>query len=332
MKIIFFDSDTTVREVFSRELVGHECVFVDGPVTDSALQAHADAEAVSLFVSSSLTKEQMDMLPSLKLVAARSAGVDAIDAAHAKERAITLVRVPKYGQHTVAEFAFALMLALSRRLVEAAREVHEEGMCDPMLFEGFDLNGKTLGVVGTGNIGRAVVSIAQGFGMEVLMNDKFPASDLESANVRYAPFEELLARADIITLHAPYTPENHHLLGAEQFAKCKKGVVIINTARGELIDTAALVESLKSGQVGGAGLDVLEGEHNLKAEAEVVRDCDSLQDLKTMMRDHELMRMPRVIVTPHVAFFSREAYHDILQITAKNIVAFASGTPENVVA
>ena len=166
--------------------------------------------------------------------------------------------------------------------------------------------------------------------MEVLMCDTFPAQDLEGEHAHYAPFDEVIARADIITLHAPYTPENHHMLGADQFAQMKRGVIVINTARGELIDTAALLDALKSGQAGGAGLDVLEGERNLRAEDEVVRTSTSIQDLKTLIREHELMNMPRVIVTPHMAFYSREAYRDILETTAANILAFATGTPQNV--
>ena len=331
MKILFFNSDASVREVFERMLAGHELIFIEGSITDEHLRAHTDAEAVSLFVSSGFSKEQMDLLPNLKLIAARSAGVDNVDCAHAKERGITVVRVPKYGQRTVAEFAFALMLGLSRRIVEAAQQVREDELFDPMTLEGFDLCGKTLGVVGTGNIGRTVVLIAQGFGMEVLMCDKFPANDLESEHAHYVSFDDMLGRADIITLHAPYTPENHHLLGKDQFARCKRGVFIINTARGELIDTEALLEALRSGQVGGAGLDVLEGERNLKAEAEVVRESSSLQDMKILIREHELIRMPRVIITPHMAFYSREAYRDILETTAQNILAFVGGTSQNTV-
>lgn len=331
MKIIFFDSDDTVREVFTTALTGHELTFIDGPVTDDALRAHADAEAISLFVSSMFKKEHMDLLPNLKLIAARSAGVDNVDAVHAKERGIAVVRVPKYGQRTVAEFAFALMLGLSRRLVEASQHVRDGGAYDPMGYTGFDLCGKTLGVVGTGNIGRAVVSIAQGFGMNVLMTDMYPAKDLESAHAHYVSMDELLAGSDIITLHAPYTPENHHLIEKEKIAKMKRGALIINTARGELIDTAALVDALKSGQVGGAGIDVLEGERTLKHTEAEVRASGSAEDMAAYTRDQELMHMPQVILTPHMAFNSHEAYRDILNVTAQNILAFANGAPQNVV-
>lgn len=331
MKVLVFDSDTEVREVLGASLPGHELVNVDAPVSQDILRQHPDAEVVSLFVSSSLKEAEIDLLPQLKIIAARSAGVDNIACAYARGKGITIVRVPKYGQRTVAEFTFALILGLSRRLFDAAFQVREEGNFKTAALEGFDLFGKTLGVIGTGNIGRAVVSIASGFGMEVVMFDVFPAKELEGAHARYVPLDELLAQSDIVTLHVPYTAENYHLLGREQFAKMKHGAFVVNTARGELIDTEALIEALKTGQLGGAGLDVLEEEHFLHDEMQLVKGVESIQELKTLIRDHELLHMPRVIVTPHVAFFSREAYRDILQTTANNIIAFLAGKPDNTV-
>lgn len=331
MKLLVFDSDTEVREVFGSALSGHELVFFDAPLSPEALQQQPDADGVSLFVSSSFPEALIDMLPNLKLIVARSAGVDNIACAYARQKGITIVRVPKYGQRTVAEFTFALILGLSRRLFDAAFQVREEGNFKTAALEGFDLFGKTLGVIGTGNIGRAVVSIAQGFGMQVLMFDVFPAKEIEAEKARYVSMDELLAKSDIVSLHVPYTKENNHLLGAAEFAKMKRGAFVVNTARGELIDTAALVEALKSGQVGGAGLDVLEEERVLHDEVELIQGMESIQDLKTLIRDHELLHMPRVIVTPHVAFFSREAYRDILQTSTRNILAFLAGNPENVV-
>lgn len=330
MKILTFDASPVVREVFADKLPGHELVFFDEPLCDASLQAHADAEVVSMFVASKCTKEQMDMLPNLKMVALRSAGFDNIDLAHAKERGIVIARVPKYGQHTVAEFAIGLMLMLTRKLYQAAHRVHEEKSFSQDGLEGFDVFGKTLGVIGTGNIGRAVVAIAQGLGMEVLMYDMYPAKDLESAHARYVSLEELLPQSDIVTVHVPYMPETHHIVNAERMAQMKRGAYLINTARGELVDTDALVPALKSGQIGAAALDVLEAERNLKAgdtgasiAAETARD---------MAEDHELMGMDNVIVTPHVAFYSKEANKDIQEISAGNIVAFIAGAPINTVA
>ena len=331
MKILVFDADQSARDTFTAGLAGHDIVYIDGSVSPEALKEHADAEVVSLFVASAFTREHMAALSNLKCIAARSTGIDNIDVAAAKERGIVISNVPSYGARTVAEFTFSLLLAISRRLPEAANQVRQEGKFETRVLEGFDLYGKTIGVIGTGAIGKNVVKIAQGFGMKVLMCDKFPAQGLETADAKYVSFDELLAQSDIVTLHVPYFPENHHLLGAEAFAKMKRGAYIINTARGELIDTNALLVALKNGAVAGAGLDVLEGERALKDEMELVMGTESINTLKAVIRDHMLIDMPRVIVTPHIAFFSREAYTEILSTSAKNIANFAAGTPSNIV-
>lgn len=331
MKITVFDTDERVREVFSSVLQGHDVVYVDGPVTKESIAAHAESEVVSVFVSSGCPREIIDNFPKLKLIIARSTGVDHIDCAYAKEKGIAVANVPRYGARTVAEFAFALILTLSRHIFDATRQVKEDGSFRIASFEGFDLFGKTIGVVGTGAIGRSVVQIAGGFGMKVLMMDKFPDQKLESENAKYVPLDELLAQSDIVTLHVPYIPENHHLINADAIAKMKRGALLINTARGELVDTGALLEGLKSGTVGGAGLDVLEGERALKDEMALVRGSESIQDLKAVLRDHILMEMPQVIITPHIAFYSKEAYQEILSVSANNIKSFAEGRPTNLV-
>ncbi|MEN9413632.1 MAG: hypothetical protein RLZZ342_719, partial [Candidatus Parcubacteria bacterium] len=265
------------------------------------------------------------------MISLRSAGFDNVDGAHAKERGVVVCRVPKYGQHTVAEFAFALLLMLSRKTYEASRRVREDGSFSQDGLEGFDLFGKTLGVWGTGNIGRAVVGLGQGFGMRVLMHDMYPAKDLENEHAKYVPLEELLAQSDVISIHVPYMPETHHVFNAARFAQVKQGALIINTARGELIDTMALLAALKSGQVGGAGLDVLEEERMLKAGHEHTGGV-SQEAVEHVAADKELMCMPNVVITPHVAYFSREANKDIQEISAGNITAFLAGTPTNVAA
>lgn len=331
MKILVFDTDPSVREIFDSELPNDEKVYFDTALHIDELSSHADAQALSVFVSSSVTRECLDALPQLKLIATRSTGIDHIDAAYAKEKGITISNVPKYGAHTVAEFAFALILSLSRRLPEAVAQVREEGRFATTEFEGFDLFGKTIGIVGTGAIGRGVVSIARGFGMHVLMYDPFPNESLISDDARYVPFEELLSQADIVTLHVPYTKENHHLLNREKMALMKQDAYVINTARGELVETEALLDALREKRLAGAGLDVLEEERVLKDEMELVKGIESIHELKTLIRDHALIDTPRVIITPHIAFFSREAYHEILSVSVSNIEHFEKGTPQNVV-
>ncbi len=330
MKILVFESDAATREIFDQKLTGNDIIHFDTPISAEALTQHPDAEAISCFVGSQLRAPEMDLVPTLKLIITRSAGFDHIDCAHAKEKGIAVVRVPRYGQHTVAEFAFALMLSLSRRVVDAATRMRETGAFDPKPFEGFDLFGKTLGVVGTGNIGRAVVGIARGFGMHILMHDMYPAADLASDTARYVPLEELLAQSDIVTLHAPYTPENHHLMNADRLAQMKHGAFLINTARGELVDTRALVAALGTGQLAGAALDVLEDERVFKTGG-MMPDASDVDELKTLVYDHELVRNPNVIVTPHMAFNTREAYRDIITISADNVLAFLAGAPVNTV-
>lgn len=331
MKALFFDCDDTVRAVAAEYALPMECVFFDSSVTREALAAHPDAEILSFFVSSVCKKEEIDALSGLKLIVARSTGIDHVDVGYAKEKGIAVVHVPKYGAHTVAEFTFALLLAVSRRVYEAAYRVKEEGSFSPKGLEGFDLFGKTIGIIGTGAIGRNVTAIARGFGMRIMMHDAFPDHALENDGATYVPLEELLAASDVVTLHVPYTKDNHHLVNRERFAAMKKGVVVINTARGELIDTDALVEALRTGKVAGAGLDVLEEERVLKSELELVQTIEEKEKLKTLVEDHALINLPNVVVTPHAAFYSREAYREILTTSMGNIAAFITGEPTNVV-
>jgi D-lactate dehydrogenase len=318
MKVLVFDTNPEARDVFTTALAGHDLHFFEEPVSDAVLQQHPDADAVSLFITSMLKKDQIDMLPQLKCIAPRSTGYDHIDVAYAAQKGIPTSNVPRYGSHTVAEFAFALMLALSRRIVEANRRVCDDGKFSSDDLQGFDLFGKTLGVIGTGNIGKNTVAIAHGFGMKVLMYDLYPNQSLVNDNATYVTLDELLAQSDVVSLHAPATAENTHLMNAHTIAKMKRGAYLINTARGELVDTPALVAALKDGQLGGAGLDVLDDERSLRSGAPA-------ED------DHALMQMPNVVLTPHLAFFSKEAYREILTVAANNVVACAAGAPTNVV-
>lgn len=331
MNIVVFDSDAACRDILGAGLQDHAVTFVDGPLTDENARDHAGAEIVSVFISSGFPKERIDLFPNLKCIVTRSTGIDHIDVGYAKQKGIVVANVPRYGAHTVAEFAFALLLSLTRHIFSATLQVREEGSFDTKRFEGFDLYGKTIGVIGTGAIGRNVALIAQGFGMRVLMMDKFPDEKIVTERATYVPMDQLLAESDIVTLHVPYLPENHHLLNTEAFSKMKKGALVINTARGELIDTQALLEALKSGTVAGAGLDVLEDERALKDEMELVRGTESINDLKALIRNHMLIDMPQVIITPHIAFFSKEAYTEILTTSLNDVKNFCVGAPSNVI-
>ncbi len=314
VKILIFDSDATVREVFGKGLSQHELVFVDGPVQQDSLKAHSDAEMVSVFVSSRLTRDDMELLPGLRAVIARSSGIDHIDTSYLKEKSIALYSVPRYGAHTVAEYALALILSLIRRVPQTIERTLRGAFEKLPEFEGVDLYGKTLGIIGTGAIGANVAVRAKAFGMQVLLYDLYPNTALESDGAKYVSLNELYAGSDVITLHAPGTPETLHLMNAAAFAQMKDGVIIVNTARGELIETEALLAALRSGKVSRAALDVLEGERDLWKGA-------ANETVQALMNEF-VYTSNRVLYTPHIAFFTCEAYHEILMTSVKNALEY----------
>jgi len=304
-----------------------------GNLVEETINDAEDADVISVFVRSELRDDLLKQFSNLKLIATRSTGYDHIDISCAKDKGIDVVNVPTYGARTVAEFAFALMLALSRRAYEAYNELRTTGERDIAEFEGFDLVGKTLGVIGTGNIGKNIVRIARGFGMKVLAFDVKPDEVFaKELGFSYDSFENILAESDIVTLHVPLLDATRHMMNEKAFSQMKPGALLINTARGELVDTGALLKVLKSGHLAGAGLDVLEGERALGDELELLTsDVHDVKEIKTLMADHALIDMPNVIVTPHIAFNTREAKREILETTAQNIKAFVAGTPENTI-
>ena len=240
--------------------------------------------------------------------------------------------MPSYGEHTVAEFTFALLLALSRRVIDADERVRE-GTFSPTGLRGFDLAEKTLGVIGCGHIGTHVIRMGNGFGMRVIGFDAHPHADLaETLGFTYLPLAELLASSDIVTVHVPYNEHTHHLLNRENLGTLKKGAYLINTARGGVVETDALVEALQNGVLAGAGLDVLEEEGDLGDEAVLLAaPHPNAKELKITLENHYLISHPRVIVTPHLAFNTKEAVERILNTTIENIKGFEAGTPTNIV-
>ncbi len=242
-----------------------------------------------------------------------------------------MANVPSYGENTVAEHTFALILALSRNIHKAF--VHTLARDIPFqALRGFDLAGKTLGVVGAGRIGLHAIKIAKGFGMQVVAYDLRRESLLaEVLNFRYVSLDELLAASDIISLHCPYTPQTHHLLNLENIRKVKRGALLVNTARGGLVDPAALTQALDEGILAGAALDVLEGEELLKDERQILEQPLAQDKLRMLLLNHSLLNRDNVVITPHIAFNSREAVERILSTTVENIRAFLAGSPQNVV-
>lgn len=312
---------------------GFALTFFEHELDADHLPKERSFDAVSVFVGSRVDQAVLDALPDLRIIATRSTGYDHIDFAACAARGIIVSNVPAYGENTVAEMTFALLLALSRRIYESYERVREDGNFSQEGLKGFDLQGKTLGVVGTGRIGRHVIRIAKGFEMEVLATDPHPdAAFAKEAGFTYMALEELLVASDIVSLHVPYLPATHHLLNEERIGMMRRGAILINTARGAIVETEALVKALESGQLGGAGLDVLEEEGVIGDELEfLVSGRTDGHDLKTVLANHALMHMPNVIVTPHNAFNTAEALTRILETTAANLKTFLAGKPENTV-
>ncbi len=328
MKITFFEVPKHEQESLQLLLQDHEVIFTEDKLDKDNLSIAQDSEIVSVFINSVLDQEVLSKLPKLKYIATRSTGYDHIDINFAHSLGIEISNVPAYGSSTVAEFAFALLLNLSRKIHLANEKLKEDADFSIYNFRGFDLYGKTLGIIGTGKIGKNMARMALGFNMKVIAYDLYP--DLEFAknnNITYKTLDEVISESDVISLHAPYNKENHHLINKEKMLKMKKGIYIINTARGELIDTDALVWGLEEGIIAGAGLDVLEGERELKEELEILaseKRREKVNDYKTLFEDRVLINHKNVIVTPHIAFYSQEAESEILKTTVENIHSFVN--------
>ncbi len=297
------------------------------------LPPDTDADIISVFVDSTIDSAVIDKFPNLKFITTRSTGFDHIDLSACKKKGITVSTVPSYGEHTVAEFAFALILALSRKIFAAYSRIKDEGSFSFAGLQGFDLRGKTIGVVGTGHIGRFSIVIAKGFGMNVVACDPSPKEQMaKELGFEYKSFDDLLAVSDVVTIHVPYLPATHHLFNEQKLSLMKKTAILINTSRGQIVDTQALVKALKDGIIGGAGLDVLEEEAVIKDEMEFLKKGSMVgHDLKTIIANHVLIDLPNVIITPHNAFNTTEALRRILDTTVENIKNYLAGTPVNTV-
>lgn len=330
-KIVFFEIENWEKDYIQNSLPEYQSVLTEEKLDDSSLPKYQDAEIISTFIYSSLNKETLQNLPNLKFIVTRSMGFDHIDLDYCKQRGILVANVPTYGSHTVSEHTFALILAISRRIIPSVERARKGDFSSDGL-EGFDLYGKILGVVGTGNIGSNVSLAALSFGMKVLAFSRSQNQDLIAKGVRYVSMDELLSQSDIVTLHVPHTKETEHLINLGNISKFKKGAVLINTARGAIVETQAIAEGLDKGIFSAVGLDVLEEEAFLKEERELI-STDYLKkfDLKTQLLNHVLLTRDNVVITPHNAFNSREAIVEIIETTINNIKAYLSNSPQNLV-
>ena len=333
MRIAAFEVEPWERPTLERLLgADHDLMLDPGPLDPGAAARVAGVDAVSVFVHSVVDPAVLDRLPGLRMVATRSTGHDHVDLTACRARGVAVANVPAYGERTVAEHVFALILALARHLPEAIDRARGGDFSLHGLV-GFDLYEKELAIVGMGAIGRNVARIAAGFGMRVLAVDPAPHPDCSAIpDLTWMALDDALARADIVSLHLPANAATRHLIDARALALMKRGAILINTARGSVVDEAALLTALTVGHLGGAGLDVLPDEPGIREEAELLRAMTADRErLATLLANHVLLRLRNVIVTPHSAFATREAIDRIIETTAANLNAFADGAPINLV-
>jgi len=324
LEVAVFDAKPYDREFFAAPHHDAKIIwrFLEFRLSTETAEAARGAQAVCVFVNDRVDRPCLQTLARLgiKLIALRCAGFNNVDIAAARLLKLAVTRVPAYSPHAVAEHTVGLLLALNRNIHRAFNRVREHNFALNGLV-GFDIYHKTIGVVGTGRIGRIVAQIFRGFEATVIAYDPFPSPDWAAMHgVRYVGLDELLTSSDIVTLHLPLTSETFHLLREETFAKMKRGAYLINTSRGKLIDSKALIQSLKHGQIGGVALDVYEEEEGIFFE-----DHSS-----HMLLDDELSRLltfPNVLITGHQAFLTREALTEIARVTTENILSFERGKP-----
>jgi D-lactate dehydrogenase len=323
MKVAVFSTKSYDRQFLDRfnASFGHALTYLEPRLSVETALLAAGFPAVCVFVNDIADAQTLDILAAhgTKLIALRSAGFNHVDLKQAATLGLTVLRVPAYSPYAVAEHAIALILTLNRKTHRAYNRVRESNFSLNGLL-GFDLHGRTVGVIGTGKIGLIFAQIMQGFGCKVVGYDKFPTPRFEEIGGTYAELPELFRTADIISLHCPLTPETHHLINEVAITQMKPGVMLINTSRGSLVDTQAVIDGLKSRKIGALGLDVYEQELDLFFEdlsGEIIED-DAFE---------RLLSFHNVLVTGHQAFFTEEALANIAETTLSNITDFEQGCP-----
>ncbi len=331
-KVAFFEVERWEEEFIKKSLKGVQLKFFEERFDPEDVWKVKDCEVLAVFIYSKITDKILEKLPKLKLIATMSTGYDHIELEACAKRGITVCNVPKYGENTVAEHTFALILAISRKIIES-RDRTMRGDMSLEGLRGFDLQNKTIGIVGMGSIGQHVARIAKGFEMNILAYDLNRDKKLsKELGFKYADFNTILKNSDIITLHCPYNKATHHLINSSNIMQAKKGAVLINTARGGLVETSALLKALNKKIIGAAAIDVLEEESAIKEEKQLLsKHFTQESDLKMILQNHFLQRMDNVIITPHNAFNSKEALLRIIETTVMNIKAFNNKKPINAV-
>lgn len=333
MKIAFFELEGWEKEKIEKELGNYDLILTQDKLDLENISNYKDIDILSIFISSEINREIINKLTNIKFITTRSTGYDHININYCKERNILVSNVPEYGTKTVAEWTIGLMLNLIRKIYYAIDQIKETESFDLSSLRGEELYGKTLGVIGTGKIGKEVIKIAKSLGMNILAYDLYQDTSFAGEyEVKYVNLEELLAHSDVITIHTTLNSSTYHLINESNIRKIKKGAYLINTARGAIVETSALISALKEGIIKGVALDVLEEENEIKEELEILVNRNlKEEEIKTLWTNHVLMKMPNVLITPHNAFNSKEAVERILNTTIENIKAFIEGKPINLV-
>jgi len=332
MKIAFFEVQDEEKEVFRKVFREHELFFSRERLNLENVEKVKDYEAVSIFIYSNINSSLLDKMSKLRYLVTRSMGFDHIDLVACKSRNIAVSNTPHYGDNSVAEHVFGIILSISRNIHKAyVRTLKDDHSIEGL--EGFDLKGKTIGVVGVGRIGRKVIQIAKGFEMKVLACDHHKDRKFAKEHgFRYASFNEVIKNSDIVTLHVPYCKENYHLINDKTLKRFKKNSILINTSRGAVVDTRALMNALNKKHLLAAGLDVIEGEELIKEEKELLHHKKlNVEKMKKIALDHKILYDERVVFTPHIAFYSKEAMERIISSTIENIHAFIKNKRINII-
>lgn len=332
-KIVYFDVQEDETDFLTQNNEGKYSFYLTPDSLNDLTplkEEYKDADIISVFTNSRVDEKVLKQFEKLKLIALRSVGFNHIDIDYCEKEGIQVENTPNYGNKSVAEFAFALLLDVCRKVTRSYIEYKEMNVKTQTLI-GQELGGKTIGIVGLGAIGSEFARLAYGFDMNILGVDRTPKGELtEKYNVRFTDFDTLLEQSDFISLHTPLTKDNYHLFNEESFKKMKPSSIIINTARGELIETGALYNALNKKEIAGAGLDVLESEETI-SDPDYLIDINRLNDcaLKQTILNTRLQQFTNVIITPHIAYNTKEAIHRILETTMSNIRAFTDGHIQN---
>ncbi|MDM7273879.1 hydroxyacid dehydrogenase [Sulfurihydrogenibium azorense] len=334
MKVHFFEVEDWERLYLEKKIkdmgLDVDLGFTKEPLDDTNVDLYKDIDVAIVFIYSKLNKDVLSKMQNLKLIITRSTGYDHIDVEYTSKNGITVCNVPGYGNNTVAEYTFALILALARKF-KPMIERTSKGIFSRDGLTGIDLMGKTIGVIGAGRIGKHVVRIAYGFGMKILVYDRYKDQELiDKYGAEYVGLEDLLRMSDIVTLHVPYNKSTHHLINKFNIKLMKLDAMLINTSRGPVVEMEAIVQALKEGRLaGGVGLDTFEAEEVLIEEEYLKRDDIPAIKLKKALESFYILHSENVIVSPHNAYNTKDALYRILDITLDNLKSYLEGNPKN---